>query len=257
MSHAAAPSPRFHRRPEARPEELIAAALAVFGERGFRQTTLEEVAARAGVSKGTVYLYFSSKDDLLRAVVTQKVVTLIEPAEAMARQHDGTATELLIKLVHRIWGAMAQNDMGCLSRLVQSELTQFPELRRYFFDEVIQRHRRLIHGIAVRGVASGEFRRDATTILPRMLPALVMQLNQSRYLYGDLDHGAPSPEKLRDLMLGMVLGGVKAAGTAKNRGTATTRNSGTATARNRGTATAKKSGTAIAKHSGTAKGGKR
>ena len=209
MSRAAAAHPRFLRRPEARPEELVAAALAVFGERGFRQTTLTEVAERAGVSKGTVYLYFSSKDDLFRAVVTQKVVALLEPAEAMARSHDGSATELLSKLVYRLWAAMSKKDMGCLSRLVQNELTQFPDLRRYFFEEVIQRHRRLLHSIATRGVATGEFRKEATTILPRMLPALVMQLNQVRFLYGDLDTGAPTPDKLRDLMLTMVLDGVQ------------------------------------------------
>jgi AcrR family transcriptional regulator len=202
-------SPRFLRRPEARPEELIAAALAVFGERGFRQTTLEEVAKRAGVSKGTVYLYFSSKDDLFRAVVTQKVASLLEPAEAMARTHDGTATELVTKLVERMWSAMSKKDMGCLSRLVQAELTQFPDLRRFFFEEVIQRHRRLLHTIAARGVASGEFRKEATTILPRMIPPLVMQLNQVRFLFGDLDTAAPTPDKMRDLMLGMVLDGVR------------------------------------------------
>jgi AcrR family transcriptional regulator len=214
VSRAAAAVPRFLRRPEARPEELIEAALAVFGERGFRQTTLEEVAARAGVSKGTVYLYFASKDDLFRAVVKQKVVTLLEPAEAMARTHAGTAVELLTKLVHRMWAGMAQKDMTCLSRLVQSELTQFPEIRRFYFEEVIQRHRRLLRGIALRGVATGEFRREATTILPRMLPALAMQLNQVRSMFGDLDTGAPSPDKMRDLMLAMVLNGVRKGGKA-------------------------------------------
>ncbi len=209
MSAAVAAAPRFLRRPEARPEELVQAALAVFGERGFRQTTLTEVAERAGVSKGTVYLYFESKDDLFRAVVTQKVVSLLEPAEAMARSHAGPAAELLTKLIHRMWEAMSNKDMGCLSRLVQTELTQFPDLRRFFFEEVIQRHRRLLHSIAVRGVATGEFRKEATTILPRILPALVMQLNQVRFLYGDLDAGAPAPDKMRDLMLGMVLSGVQ------------------------------------------------
>ncbi len=219
MSAAVAAAPRFLRRPEARPEELVQAALAVFGERGFRQTTLTEVAERAGVSKGTVYLYFESKDDLFRAVVTQKVVSLLEPAEAMARSHAGPAAELLTKLIHRMWEAMSNKDMGCLSRLVQTELTQFPDLRRFFFEEVIQRHRRLLHSIAVRGVATGEFRKEATTILPRMLPALVMQLNQVRFLYGDLDVGAPAPDKMRDLMLGMVLSGVQTSGkTPKKKG---------------------------------------
>lgn len=209
MPAATTSHPRFLRRPAARPDELLAAALAVFGERGFRQTTLEEVAARAGVSKGTVYLYFASKDDLFRAVVEHKVAALLEPVEAMARTHAGPASELLTSLVHRMWAAMAQPDMVCLSRLVQAELTQFPEVRQFFFDNVILRQRRLLHGIAARGVTSGEFRREAPTIISRMLPALVMQLNQFRFLFGDLDTAAPTPEKLRDAMLTMVLEGVR------------------------------------------------
>ncbi len=210
MPAAATAAPRFLRRPKARPEELVEAALAVFGEQGFRHTTLEEVAARAGVSKGTVYLYFTSKDDLFRAVVKHKVTALLEPAEAMARSHDGSAADLLTKLVHRLWAAMAQTDMICLSRLIQAELHHFPEIRRDFFEDVIQRHRRLLHGIAVRGVANGEFRREATLVLPRLLPALVSQLNQMRFMYGDLERGGPSPERLRDAMLSMVLDGVRA-----------------------------------------------
>jgi AcrR family transcriptional regulator len=201
--------PRFLRRPEARPDELLTAAGARVGGRGLRPTTPEEVATRAGVSKGTVYLYFASKDDLFRAVVEHNVIALLEPAEAMARAHAGSASELLTKVVHRMWAALSQRDMVCLSRLAQAELTQFPEVRRFFFDNVILRHRRLLHGIATRGVASGEFRREATTIISRMVPALVMQLNQFRFLFGDLDATAPTPEKMRDAMLLMVLEGVR------------------------------------------------
>jgi AcrR family transcriptional regulator len=205
----AAPAlPRFHRRPAARPEELVEAALAVFGERGFRATTLEEVAARAGVSKGTVYLYFASKDDLFRAVVEAKVVTLLASAEAMARTHAGSATELLVDVVHRMWDAMSRTDMVCMGRLVQAELTQFPEVKRFYFEQVIQRHRRLLRNIAARGVASGEFRAEATVIVPRMVPSLVMQLNQNRFLFGDLDTGAPAPAVLCDAMLTLVLHGI-------------------------------------------------
>lgn len=213
--------PRFHRRPDERPAELLAAALAVFGERGFRATTLEEVAARAGVSKGTVYLYFDSKDDLFRAVVENKVVTLLASAEAVARSHTGTATELLTVVVGQMWDAMSRTDMVCLSRLVQAELTQFPEVRRFFFEQVIQRHRRLLRAIASRGVKTGEFRRDALVIVPRMVPPLVMQLNQNRFLFGALDKTAPAPEALRDAMMAMVLGGIRSSrpktGTRKRR----------------------------------------
>ncbi|HEY4320164.1 MAG TPA: TetR/AcrR family transcriptional regulator [Gemmatimonadales bacterium] len=200
--------PRFHRRPEARPEELVEAALTVFSERGFRQTTLEEVAQRAGVSKGTVYLYFASKDALFEAVVEKKVIALLESAEAMARAHAGTATEVLVDVVKSMWESMSQTDMVCMARLVQGELRHFPEVRRFYFDHVVVRHRRLLSDIAERGVASGEFRAEALVILPRMVPSLVMKLNQTQYEFGDLDHDAPPASVMRDLILTLVLDGI-------------------------------------------------
>ena len=243
--------PRFHRRPEARPEELLEAALAVFGERGFRATTLEEVAARAGVSKGTVYLYFASKDDLFRAVVETKVVALIASAEAMARTHAGSASELLVKVVHLMWDAMSRPDMVRMARLVQAELTQFPEVRRFYFEQVVQRHRRLQQSIAAHGVANGEFRREATVIVPRLVPSLVMQLNQTRFLFGDLDRAAPSPDGLCEVMLTLVLHGIGKPVVARaNR-------HGRKTANKAKTARAGTSGMATAHKRGKAKGRKR
>jgi AcrR family transcriptional regulator len=201
-------TPRFHRRPEARPEELVESALTVFAERGFRQTTLEEVAQRAGVSKGTVYLYFASKDALFEAVVEKKVIALLESAEEMARAHGGTATEVLVDVVKTMWEAMSRTDMVCVARMVQGELRQFPEVRRFYFEHVVVRHRRLLADIAARGVASGEFRPEAMLILPRMIPSLVMKLNQTQYEFGDLDAEAPSPMVMRDAILTLMLDGV-------------------------------------------------
>jgi AcrR family transcriptional regulator len=207
---AAAPaaSPRFQRRPEARPEELLSAAVSVFGERGFRATTLEEVAQRAGVSKGTVYLYFASKDDLFRAMVEKKVIAQLEDVEALARRHTGSAAELLTETVQRIWDALARKDMVCLMRTVQAELPNFPGVKRFFFEHVIQRHRRLLRGIIERGVASGEFRPQALRVVPLMLPALMVQLHQSRFLFGDVDKGCVRLDALRDQMIDCLLNGI-------------------------------------------------
>lgn len=210
MARTAVAVPRFHRRPEARAEELIDAALLVFGERGFRRTTLAEVAARAGVSKGTVYLYFASKDALFRAVVQNRVVTLIAAAEAAAQRHDGSVADLLVDVICRMWDAMSRPDMVCMGRLVQSEMLQFPEVRRFYFEHVIQRHRRLLHAVAARGVATGEFHRRALIVVPRMVPSFVLQLNQTRSMFGDLDRSTPAPETLRDTLIALLLEGIRA-----------------------------------------------
>lgn len=203
------PAPRFCRRPEARPEELVEAAIEVFGEHGFRAATLEEVARRAGVSKGTVYLYFTSKEDLFRAMVEKKIVPLIEAGEASVRDHVGSSADLLHQFIHRLWEAISRPDMVRLARVVQSELNHFPELRRLYFERVIQRQRRLLRSIAERGVAAGEFRPEAVVVVPMMVPSLILQLNQYRFLFGDLDQGLPTSDTVRELVLSLVLNGIR------------------------------------------------
>lgn len=200
---------RFRRRPEARPEELLDAALTVFGERGYRATTLEQVARAAGVSKGTVYLYFASKDDLFRAMVEKNVIGMLELAEARAREHTGTSAELLETMVRAMWRALSQSEMVCMTRLVQSELPQFPEIQRYYWENVIQRHRRLLRTIVERGIASGEFRSEALAIVPTMVPALMLHLNHVRALFGGLDPDAPTLEAQLESILSLVFDGIR------------------------------------------------
>src|SRR5690242_10352198 len=91
--------PRWRRRKDARPEEIVAAALEVFGERGFAAARLEEVARRAGVTKGTVYLYFDGKEALFKAVVRQTIVPAIAQGEALASSFAGSARALLAQLM--------------------------------------------------------------------------------------------------------------------------------------------------------------
>jgi AcrR family transcriptional regulator len=209
MPRTPQPARRFRRRPEARPEELLDAALTVFGERGFRATTLEEVAKAAGVSKGTVYLYFASKDDLFRAMVEKNVIGMLELAEARVREHTGTAAELLELMIRSMWKALSQSQMVCMTRLVQSELPQFPEIQRYYWENVIQRHRRVLRTIVEGGIASGEFRPEALAIVPTMVPSLMVHLNHVRALFGGLDPDAPTPEAQVESILSLVLDGIR------------------------------------------------
>src|SRR5690242_1165593 len=96
-------SPRWQRRPEARPEEILDAALAVFSESGFARAKLDDVARLAGVSKGTVYLYFDSKEALFREMVRAKVVAYLAEAESFVRAHEGSARALLVELIRRMY----------------------------------------------------------------------------------------------------------------------------------------------------------
>ncbi len=150
--------PRWQRRKDERPAELLAAALEVFVEKGFAATKLADVARRAGVTKGTVYLYFDSKEALFKAVVRETIVPVIAQGEALARAFTGSARELVERLVREYWRLVGETALAGIPKLMMAEAATFPELTRFYYDEVVTRGHRLMAGVIERGIKSGEFR---------------------------------------------------------------------------------------------------
>src|SRR6187549_74300 len=129
---SAAPAPVRHRRKEARPQELLDAALDLFVEKGFAATRSEEVAARAGVSKGTLYLYYPSKEDLLKAVVRHNVVNQIAEGTDFIRQFDGTTSELLASVLRLWWERIGDTPAAGVVKLMMSEARNFPDIAQFY-----------------------------------------------------------------------------------------------------------------------------
>jgi AcrR family transcriptional regulator len=146
------------RRKEARPSELTAAALDLFVEKGFAATRLDDVAAHAGVSKGTLYLYFDSKEALFKAVVEEGIVPALAAAEQRLAEHEGTSVELLRHLLFGWWEQVGATKLAGVTKLIVSESRNFPEIAQYYHDRVIVRGRALLREVLQRGIASGEFR---------------------------------------------------------------------------------------------------
>ncbi|HEV2290438.1 MAG TPA: TetR/AcrR family transcriptional regulator [Gemmatimonadales bacterium] len=203
-------TPRWHRRPDARPEEILDAAAKVFGENGFARARLEDVAREAGVSKGTVYLYFDGKETLFREMVRAKIVSAVATAEELARGYTGSARELMVELVRGYWRLMREEEMVRISRLCVSELGCFPELAKFYYDEVILRARRLIETVMERGVRSGEFRPVANNFLPRGLPMLVIQAAQAQCFFTGLDAERLTDQQVFEGVVDLLLHGVLA-----------------------------------------------
>lgn len=134
------------------------AALKVFAERGFAATRLDEVAQRAGVSKGTVYLYFESKEALFKAAVEAAVRPTLEAGEAIASGAHQSASAALSEFVWRWWEQVGTSDVGALPKILIAEIGNFPELGAWFHENLIQRAKRAVSVIVSRGIASGEFR---------------------------------------------------------------------------------------------------
>src|SRR6266571_9050169 len=141
MSHAVSPKraakPRWQRRKAARPAEIVAAALHVFVERGFAATKLDDVARKAGVTKGTVYLYFESKEALFKAIVRETIVPVIAQGEALARSFTGSARALVERLVREYWRLVGETALAGIPKLMMAEAATFPELTRFYYDEVV------------------------------------------------------------------------------------------------------------------------
>ena len=168
-------SPPRKRRKEARPSELTAAALALFVEKGFAATRLEDVAARAGVSKGTLYLYFDSKEALFKAVIQEGILPAVVEGEAILARHDGNAVERLQALVEGWWTMIGATPYSGIPKLMVAESRNFPEVARFYYENVVQRGRALIGAALERGMESGEFRRrDVNSCIDVIIAPVLM-----------------------------------------------------------------------------------
>lgn len=133
---AGSAEPRFRRRKADRPAEIVEAALAVFAEKGFAAARLDEIARRAGVSKGAVYLYFATKEDLFRAVVGQAIAPNVLGLRQMLAQHSGPFGELLHLFAERLAALAGAPAVGGVAKMVIGEARNFPELARVWHDEL-------------------------------------------------------------------------------------------------------------------------
>eukprot|EP01034_Spumella_vulgaris_P032775 gene32775-40456_t len=136
--------PRWERRKDARPQELLEAALELFVERGFAATRLEDVARRAGVSKGTLYLYFENKEELFKAVVRATIGQAIGQAELDLAASDAPSAALLKEMLMRWWGQVGATKLAGITKLMMAESGNFPELVRFYEDEVVARGNALL-----------------------------------------------------------------------------------------------------------------
>ena len=146
------------RRKDERPSELVAAALDLFVERGFAATRLDDVAARAGVSKGTLYLYFESKEALFKAVIEEAIVPLLASAEDVIANDQGTSIDLLRRLLLGWWEQIGATRLAGVPKLLIAEARNFPAVAQYYHDTVMVRGRALLRTLLKRGIERGEFR---------------------------------------------------------------------------------------------------
>ncbi len=196
------------RRKEARPAELTAAALELFVEKGFVGTRLDDVAARAGVSKGTLYLYFDSKEALFKAVIREGILPILDEGAGMVDNFTGSSADLLRGLILEWWKRIGSTSLGGVPKLMISESGNFPELANYYHDTVITRGRELMRRVLLRGMASGEFRAiEVETAIDVIFAPVIMMLIW-RYSLGACGCGSHDPATYLKTHLDLVLNGI-------------------------------------------------
>jgi AcrR family transcriptional regulator len=217
--HALATPPTRQRRKQARPQELLQSALELFVEKGFSATRSDEVAARAGVSKGTLYLYFPSKEELFKAVVRTNLSALIAEGQLLADQFAGSSAELLRLLLHTWWQRVGDTAAGGIFKIIIAEVRNFPELAQFYNDEVVMPATKLLGGTVQRGIDSGEFRRVPVreTTHTLIAPLLFMTLHKNSIGACPMMTPPMSPQRLIDAQIDLVLHGMAAANPVKPR----------------------------------------
>src|SRR5215467_5758617 len=146
------------RAPAERPTEIVEAALVLFVEKGFAATRLDDVAARAGLSKAAIYLYFEDKTALFQGVVQQAIGSNLLTVEALAKAHQGPVADLIPRILDFMASRVEDTPMASIAKVVISESRAFPEIGRFYLEEVIGRGIPLFESLIARGVESGEFR---------------------------------------------------------------------------------------------------
>ena len=201
------PKPRYQRRKEERPQEITAAAFAAFAENGYAATRVEEVAKRAGVSKGLMYLYFKTKEELFKAVIRSVVIRRVDALIASIEETQLSSEEFLrgpmLKFMQRIPGS----PVSVVIRLLLSEGPRHPDLVDYYWENVVNKGLTAITRFVERGVERGEFRPSAVNELPQLFLAPVMLSIIWKLLF---PRRSLDTDKLMETQIDMILAYIKA-----------------------------------------------
>ncbi len=160
--------PRYQRRKQDRPQEITDAALAAFAEKGYAATRVDDVAKRAGVSKGLLYLYFKTKEELFKAVVRSFVVPRIDALTEIIESSELSSEEFLRGPFLNFVKTLPGSPISVVIRLMIAEGPKHPDLVQFYWDNVVSRGLGAISELLQRGVQTGEFRKSAVTEQPHL-----------------------------------------------------------------------------------------
>jgi AcrR family transcriptional regulator len=202
--------PRWHRRKEERPAEILDAALHEFTARGYAAARLDDIAHRAGCTKGTIFLYFANKEELFKALVRDVVLPGIEQLEALVENHEGTSLELVRQIMKVRWTLMVESRSSALPKLMFTEAGTFPELARFYIDEVGTRGHAMMIRALRDGIARGEFREVDVEMVAKVASAPLLVAAMWKHSFQPHCNVALDSERYFDAALDLLLAGLAA-----------------------------------------------
>ena len=199
--------PRYRRRKEERPGEITEAAFGAFAEHGYAGTKVEDVAKRAGVSKGLLYLYFRTKEDLFKAVVRSVVVSRVQALIDTAEDTELSSEEFLRGPMRTFMQSVPGSRVAVVIRLLLAEGARHPDLVDFYFENVVDRGMNAIRHFVERGVERGEFRPSAVTDMPHLFfaPVMLSMIWKLVFTKRSLD-----TDKLIETQIDMIIAYIKA-----------------------------------------------
>ena len=206
------PETRWTRRKQARPAEILEAALKVFAQKGFAAARMDDIAKEAGVTKGTIYLYFENKEAVFKSLVRETVGTTIGAVAADVQTYQGSARFLLRMVVTRMAQMLVDSEKVVLPKIVIGETTNFPWLAEFYRFEVIEPGLQLLTALIERGIAQGEFRKLPAAHVARMCVAPVLLSAIWRVTFAHLDPEPYDYKALIDIHLDVLFRGLAAEG---------------------------------------------
>jgi AcrR family transcriptional regulator len=208
--------PKFRRRAEARPDEVLDAALALFIEKGFSATRVEDVARRAGLSKGAVYLYFPSKQALVEGLVRRAVVPVADTALAALADYEGDPRIVITAVLKMVAYRLSDPGVLAMPKLILREIASFPELARMYRTEVLDRVIPVVESLIRRGMDQGYLRQvDPALTIRSIIGPLMMHLLMSE-IFGIAPEGGLHLDRLVDNHLAILFDGLSAPPSARS-----------------------------------------
>jgi AcrR family transcriptional regulator len=214
MNHTL-PETRWTRRKQARPAEILDAALKVFAQKGFAAARMDDIARQAGVTKGTIYLYFDNKEAVFKSLVREVVGTNLETVSANARNFEGSTRDLLRMFLTTMTQLLVDSDKVVLPKIIIAESSNFPWLAEFYRFEVIERGLQLMISLVERGIKCGEFRALPAEHVARLCVAPVLFCAVWRVTFSHLDPKPYDYKGLIDTHLDILFRGIAVEGASR------------------------------------------